>query len=83
MPDNYIKLAKAEILRTAGKDEPPASFVAQDDIMDMMLKEYFNPASRAPQAMTLNAITMGAQMAKAGAEISEPQVKAILDKFKP
>ncbi len=83
MTDNYIKLAKAEILRTAAKEEPPASFVAQEDIMDMMLKEYFNPASRVPQAMTLNALTMGGQMAKGGADISEAQVKAILDKFKP
>jgi len=77
-----IKQAKAELLLTAGKSEPPAAFVAQDDIMDMMLREYFNPASKLPPEMTLNAITTGAQMCKAGAEITEAQVKTILEKYK-
>lgn len=78
-----IKAAKAEILRTAAKEDPPASLVAQDDIMDMMLKAYFDPAARAPQEMTLGALVAGSQMAKDGAEITLAQVKAILDKYKP
>jgi hypothetical protein len=83
-----IKAAKAELLEAAGGSKPPESFVRQEDIMDMMLKEYFNPASRVPQSMTLNAIVAGASIAKADADgnpmqISEARVKSILDKYKP
>lgn len=78
-----IKAAKAEIFRTAAKSEPPQSFVQQNDIMDMMLGEYFNPASRVPTEMTLQAITAGGQMCKAGADITQEQVTAILQKHKP
>lgn len=78
-----IKAAKAEIFRTASKSEPPQSFVQQDDIMDMMLREYFNPASRLPIEMTIEAITAGGQMCKAGADITKEQVTAILQKHKP
>lgn len=83
-----IKAAKAELLEAAGGSKPPEAFVRQEDIMDMMLKEYFNPASRMPKAMTLNAITAGASIAKADAngnpvQISEARVKSILDKYAP
>ena len=80
-----IKKAKAEILEAAGKSKPPADFVAQEDIMDMMLKAYFNPASRAPKEMTLGAIVAAAQMAKGPelSDITETQVMAILNKYQP
>ena len=56
--------------------------------MDMMIREYFNPASRAPQSLTLNAIAAGASISKAGpdgnpVEFTEKQAKTILDKYKP
>ena len=55
-----IKAIKSELLEVAAGEKPPADFVRQNDIMDMMIREYFNPASRAPQSMTLNAIAAGA-----------------------
>ncbi|MDI1227295.1 MAG: hypothetical protein PSY14_06390 [bacterium] len=83
-----IKAIKSELLEVAAGEKPPADFVRQNDIMDMMIREYFNPASRAPQSLTLNAIAAGASISKAGPdgnplEFTEKQAKAILDKYKP
>ncbi|MCC7037423.1 MAG: hypothetical protein IT560_08980 [Alphaproteobacteria bacterium] len=83
-----IKAAKAELLEAAGGSKPPEAFVRQNDIMDMMLTEYFNPASRVPQSMTLNAIVAGASISKADADgnpmpFNEARAKTILDKYKP
>lgn len=78
-----IKAVKKEIMEKAGGESLPASAVAQEDIVDMMLKEYFNPASKAPKDYTLTALTAAASMASTGDEITEIQVKSILDKYKP
>lgn len=78
-----IKAIKAEILETAGRSKPPQSFVDQNDMFDMGIREYFNPASRAPQAMTLNMLQCAASMCKGGADITEAEIKAILDRHAP
>ncbi|TAL40081.1 MAG: hypothetical protein EPN97_01090 [Alphaproteobacteria bacterium] len=78
-----IKAVKKEIMEKASGQSLPAVAVAQEDIVDMMLKEYFNPASKAPKDYTLTALTAAASMASTGDEITEIQVKSILDKYKP
>lgn len=78
-----IKAVKAEILEATLEKKPPASVVADDDMMDMMLKEYFNPASSTPRDYAVTAITAGASIAAQGADISEKTVKSILDQYKP
>jgi hypothetical protein len=83
-----IKAIKAELLEAAAGEKPPASFVNSEGILDMFLKDYFNPASRAPKDLALNAIAASVSVAKAGRdgnplEFTDKQVKAILDKYKP
>ena len=78
-----IKAVKAEILEATLDKKPPASVVADNDLMDQMLKEYFNPASNTPREYAVTAITAGASIAAQGADISEKKVQSILDKYKP
>ena len=78
-----IKAVKAEILEATLEKKPPASVVADNDLMDSMLKEYFNPASSTPREYAVTAITAGASIAAQGADISEKKVQSILDKYKP
>lgn len=78
-----IKAVKREIMEKASGQSLPLNAVAQEDIVDMMLKEYFNPASKTPQDYALTALTAAASMSNVGGDITEPQVKTILDKYKP
>lgn len=86
-----IKKIKAEIHEAASGRPPSEGFVAQDDIMDMMLMQYFNPLAQDLREITVEAIAAAASMlgedptsmedAVASIEKSKQQVKAILAKY--
>lgn len=78
-----IKVVKKEILEKASGQSLPLVAVADDDLVDMMLKEYFNPASTTPQDYAVTALSAAASMSNIGGDISDKQVKTILDKYKP
>ncbi|MEZ0225359.1 MAG: hypothetical protein ACAH83_12460 [Alphaproteobacteria bacterium] len=78
-----IKVVKKEILEKASGQHLPLVAVADDDLVDMMLKEYFNPASKTPQDYAVTALSAAASMSSIGGDISETQVKTILDRYKP
>ncbi len=86
-----LKAIKTEILETAAGKPVAAAHIAQDDIMDMVLAEYFNPNSRAPKEMSLQALASGASMmgempksmeeSLASMEKGKEIVKAVLAKY--
>lgn len=87
-PAANFKKAKEEILATAWKEAPPAEVVQGTEPMDMFIQHYltkaFNPNAytwlKATQEDAIFVITTSANSSKAGAEISQAQVKTILDK---
>ena len=78
-----LKKVKEEILRVAFKATPDPAIVERNDGMDFALHQYFN--SNVRKIMTPNdaiyVLHANAEMKKEGAQISEAEVKQILDKY--
>jgi len=83
MADSLVKKVKQALMKEAVGEDPPAAYVAQSDIMDMVLTDYLSPAPRAPKEMTQQALIGAVAMCHDKAkELTIEQIDAVIARVK-